>query len=181
MRKVTLAIVAAFLITCCEKEEVWPFFQIWKGPQDYGQVQAMRNDVFWEASAYLSSHPYRPNHFDLEFTAFYPDSVVAESFSILRIPKQVGEFLVWNYPPPKFDNLSSLYLLKHDDIPLAWYFSKTHENLENRVWINEIDTIAGIISGGFDITFRKDTGDKTTKFPTIVRFENGVFKVDFRP
>lgn len=181
MKKITLALIAILLITCCEKEEIWPFFDLWKGPQDYGQVQAMRNNVLWEASAYFGTDPSKPNHFELEFIAFYPDSIVAETFSIGRIPKQVGEFHVLNFPPPKYDSLSSLYLLKHDDAPLEWYYSQTYENRENKVWINEINTIAGIISGGFDITFRKDTSNDVTKFPNVVRFKNGVFKVDFRP
>lgn len=181
MKKNALAIVAILFITGCEKEEVWSFYETWKGPQDFGYVQAMRNDVLWEASAYFGTDPSKPNHFELGFIAFYPDSIVAESFSIGKIPKQVGEFLVLNYPPPKYDNLSSLYLLKHDDAPLAWYYSKKYGNQENKVWINEIDTVSGMISGGFDITFRKDTGDETTKFPNIVRFKNGVFKVSFRP
>lgn len=181
MKKIALAIVATLFIICCEKEEVWPFLQIWKGPQNYGQVQATRNGEVWEASAYAFFFiKERPYQFGVSFLSFYPDSIlsiVAESFSISNIPAAVGVYQIDNtvdLPAPWEGKLRSLFSIKNDDVVITDYLPDP-EVESNRVWVDAIDTVAGTISGRFDVTLLKDPDDTRTKFPRKVRFQNGTF------
>ncbi|MBL7796837.1 MAG: hypothetical protein JNJ90_10065 [Saprospiraceae bacterium] len=181
MKKIALLAVVALSIICCEKEEVWPFFQTWKGPQNYGQVHAIRNGEIWEASA--SGHFFStsdPHHCAISFTAFYPDSilsVVAESFGFSNVPVAVGSYKIHLsevLSPAWYDSLRCLYVLKHDDVVITEY--RPDPNVEsNRVWVDAIDTVAGTISGRFDVTLLKDPDDTRTKFPRTIRFQNGTF------
>jgi len=181
MKKIALAIVTTLLITCCEKEEIWPFFDLWKGPQNYGQVQAMRGGEDWEASAYATFFiKERPYQFGVSFLAFYPDSIlsiVAESFSISNIPAAVGVYQIDNtadLPGPWEGKLRSLFSIKHDDVVITDY--RPGPRVEsNRVWVDAIDTVVGTVRGRFDVTLLKDPNDTRTKFPRTVRFKNGVF------
>ena len=185
MRKLNFLIVSlTLLFTYCTKEEIWPFYEIWEGPQNYGQVQALRNGEAWEASAYATFFiKEKPNHCGVSFAAFYPDSVLAESFAISYIPAAVGSYKIHNtkgLSGPWYDSLDCSYHLKHDDVNLASYYPDPNANT-NRIWVDEIDTIAGTISGRFDVTLEKDPDDKVTKYQHTVRFKNGVFKARHWP
>jgi hypothetical protein len=184
MRKLTfLAICFTLLFTYCKKEEIWPYGETWKGPQDYGYVQALRNSEPWEASASLTLVQDRPQYCAIKFYSYFKtDSILAESLSLINAPIKVGSYTVYHtygLGGKWADSLRGLYVLRYDDVPRATYFPDS--NKPNRLWIDAIDTLSGTISGRFDLFFKKDTADKVTKYPGSIHFESGVFKASFRP
>ncbi len=70
--------------------------------------------------------------------------------------------------------MMSLFSIKNDDVVITDY--QPDPGIEtNKVWVDAIDTVAGTISGRFDVTLLKDPDDTRTKFPRTVRFQNGTF------
>jgi hypothetical protein len=184
MRRLTYLIVFLILIfTYCKKEEIWPYGETWKGPQDYGYVQALRNGEAWEASASLHLRENKPNYCEIEFYSYFKsDSILAESLGLISVPIEKGTYNVHHtigLGGTWVDSVSSLYVLLYDDVPRATYFPDS--NKPNRLWIDAIDTLSGTISGRFDLFFKKDTADKVTKYPGSIHFESGVFKARFWP
>jgi len=183
MNKLVFVMVVVLLALCCEKEAVWLFDEIWEGPQEYGNVHALRNGEIWEASASLRLRKDKPNFFEIGFLAYSEkDSILAESMGLHIIPLEKGIYTVhhtigligtWK------DSTGGIYLLRNDDVPRATYFPDA--NRSNRLWIDDIDTLSGTISGRFDLFFKKDTADKVTKYPSLIHFEKGEFKARFRP
>jgi len=205
MKKLSLALVATLFISSCRKDEPWPwppFFELWKGEQTHGNVIATRNGQIWEASAFAYFFDkYNPDHFSLSFLAYSPDGILAESFAIINIPAATGSYQLNNrgdlvgMPP---DSVICLFNLVHDDLdltggyypapwsclhkplamnrqlPLSHGFSPVKVNV-NKIWVDEIDTIAGTVKGRFDVVLERNPDDKLSKYPRAFHFQNGAF------
>ncbi|MEQ1747517.1 MAG: hypothetical protein ABMA02_18955 [Saprospiraceae bacterium] len=203
MRYFVLLAFAALLFTACQKEEYWdwPFFEVWKGDQTHGKVTAIRNGQSWEGSAVAYFFNIdNPDRFDLSFSGFFPDGILAENMDISNIPKSVGSYTIYNSQGLSGtwgeDSTSCKFDLIEDDIrltdgyfPVAWShslrppLSQNQSSLgaplqfleihTNRIWVDAIDTIVGTVSGRFEVTVEK--GQDESKFPKRFRFKNGAF------
>lgn len=181
MKNQAFVFIISILVVSCKKEEIWPFGDLWKGAQTFGYVQAQRNGEIWDASASLTKWETKPDFFEVGFLAYFKsDSTLAESMSLQNIPIAKGSYNVYRtigLGGTWIDSLGAIYVLRYDDVPRATYFPDNDRN--SRLWVDEIDTISGTISGRFDLFFKKDTADKVTKYPSHIHFENGVFQARF--
>jgi hypothetical protein len=185
-RVLFITIAAALFVIGCKKDETWSFGEIWKGSQEYGYVQALRNGEKWEASAIAVFREDRPKHCEINFLAYFQadTNILAESLGLILVPVKIGVFNVYNtiglQSTSWADSTSGIYGLRYDDQPRATYFPYSNPFIKNQIWVDEVDSKAGTISGRFDVTFLIDKEDSDTKYPHVIRFSDGVFKTKFR-
>jgi len=182
MKKITFVGFSVLLIICCKKEEYWSLGETWKGTQEYGYVNAIRNGEYWEASAIATQSDEYPAYGAINFLAYFEsDSILAESFSFSHVPMKSGKFNVHNTLGRNgqwVDSLRGGYYLVYYDVFRAKYFPDSSKT--NYIWIQEIDTIGGSIRGKFDVTFRIGKDHEDTNYPRQIHFADGVFDCRFR-
>jgi len=177
MKRNIFYIIALCLIASCKKEEqLIPLPDFHPGPMDTGEVQALRNGEFWQATAYARYHSGDSSFIGISFTTFSDQGFNREDFSCNEIPLMTGQYLIKGSYSDIYDGyIGAVYGIAEDDGDLLNppYFPEAGS--EGRLELTRVDLVNKEIEGKFTrVTFRASSPDP--RFPDRVVFQDGTFK-----
>jgi hypothetical protein len=173
-----LFILLLFLLAC-NKDELEIFFP---GAQEHGFFTASKKvdgrSGEWSASGFALIDIYYPDLLNFRGDTEDEYGQRRESLSIRQIPMKLGKYNIQEGSPHDSGSPESRYyrLISDGDVTGANYGVRGKKG--NWVEIIEIDTVAKVVKGKFNVHYIISDKHKDSGFPEKVDFEDGYFEVE---
>ena len=182
MRRIIYVVICTVLlaVSCKDDDMSYPIQIYEPGPMTYGYAEMTKNGISMKATVAAENAKFLigENLFTINFFTFNEFGFFKENIGFGAFPYEEGEYV---FPFNEFSAIELQgYSVISDDSELAEDGYDMDSTYRNVVIIDELDTVANILKGTFDVRFIIEQPKTNPVNPDVVTFSNGRFDAQFQ-